>query len=160
MHQNIEIFSLNENPVQSIQNLCFTFQQDSDPKHTLRVASTQRCVWMSLSGPDTAWAWTRSNISGETWTCASAPSNLTELERWRDEEKKSRLLTNADEQSLPHQTKKTWGCKRASAKYWVKGMKGMQSTYLSFLFLINCDNSVFSLSIWCMECRLMWGGVI
>ncbi len=28
-----------------------------------------------------------------------------------------------------------------------------------FLFLINlwiCDNSVFALSIWCMECRLMW----
>ncbi len=36
--------SLNENPVQSIQNLCFTFQQNNDPKHTLRVASTQHCV--------------------------------------------------------------------------------------------------------------------
>ncbi len=36
--------SLNENPVQSIQNLRlgrrFTFQQDSDPKHTARVAYT------------------------------------------------------------------------------------------------------------------------
>ncbi len=37
-----------ENPVQSIQNLrlgrMFTFQQDSDPKHTARVAYTQCCV--------------------------------------------------------------------------------------------------------------------
>ncbi len=36
----------------------------------------------------------------------------------------------------------------------------MQCTYLSFLFFINlrsCDNSVFALSVWCMECRLMWG---
>ncbi len=24
----------------------------------------------------TAWAWTQSNVSGETWKCASAPSNL------------------------------------------------------------------------------------
>ncbi len=31
----------------------------------------------------------------------------------------------------------------------------MQCTYFSFLFLINlrnCDNSVFALPIWCMEC--------
>ncbi len=39
--------SLNENPIQSIQNLRlgrrFTFQQDSEPKHTARVAYTQLC---------------------------------------------------------------------------------------------------------------------
>ncbi len=37
----------------------------------------------------------------------------------------------------------------------------MQCTYLVVLFLINvriCDNAVFALSIWCMECRLMVGG--
>ncbi len=38
----------------------------------------------------------------------------------------------------------------------------MQCAYFSFLFLINlrsCNNSVFALSLWCMEleCRLMWG---
>ncbi len=35
-----------------------------------------------------------------------APSNLTELERRRDEEKKSRYLPNDDEQSLSHQIKR------------------------------------------------------
>ncbi len=28
---------------------------------------------MSLSGPAIAWAWTQSNVSGETWKRASAP---------------------------------------------------------------------------------------
>ncbi len=67
--------TLNENPVQSIQNLRlgkrFTYQQDSDPKHTARVAYTT--LWMSLSGPATAWTWTQSNMSRETWKCVSAP---------------------------------------------------------------------------------------
>ncbi len=43
-------------------------------------------LWMSLSGPATAWTWTQTTISGETWKCVSDPSNLTELERWRGEE--------------------------------------------------------------------------
>ncbi len=37
-------------------------------------------MWMSLSGPARAWPWNQSNISGETWKCASTPSNLKELE--------------------------------------------------------------------------------
>ncbi len=51
--------------------------------------------------------------------------------------------------------------KGASAKYLVKGM----STYAMYLFefflfnnLRSCGNSVFALSMWCMECRLMWVG--
>ncbi len=43
--QHSKILSLNENPVQSIQDLRlgrkFTFQQNNDPKHTARVASRQ-----------------------------------------------------------------------------------------------------------------------
>ncbi len=45
--------SLNENPVQSIQNLRlgrrFTLQQDNDPKHTARVAYRQlcECPWVA-----------------------------------------------------------------------------------------------------------------
>ncbi len=82
--------SLNENPVQSIQNLRlsrrFTFQQDNDPQHTARVAYRQ--LWMFLSGAATAWAWTQSNISGETWKCASAliqPDRAWEVKRWGEE---------------------------------------------------------------------------
>ncbi len=37
------------------------------------------------------------------------------------------------------------------------------NTYAMYLFqffnfnkFTNCDNSVFALSLWCMECRLMW----
>ncbi len=64
--------SLNENSVQSMQNLRlgrrFTFQQDNDSKHTARVAYRQLCEC-----PWVAWAWTQSNISVETLKCESAP---------------------------------------------------------------------------------------
>ncbi len=30
-------------------------------------------LWIVFEKPATAWAWTPSNISGETWKCASAP---------------------------------------------------------------------------------------
>ncbi len=47
--------SLNENPVQSIQNLRlgrrFTFQQDNDSKHTARVAYTQLCEYLWVVHP-------------------------------------------------------------------------------------------------------------
>ncbi len=49
--------SLNENPVQSIQNLRlgrrFTFQQDNGPKHTARVAYRQlcECPWVAQPHP-------------------------------------------------------------------------------------------------------------
>ncbi len=109
-----------------------------------------------------AWAWTQSNISGETWKCASAPIQQSRQSLRGEEVRRRRIADNwpnADEQSLSHQTKKAWGCKGASAKYLVKGM----STYAIYLFqfflfvihLQSCDNSVFALSIWCMECRLM-----
>ncbi len=50
--------SINENPVQSIQNLRlgrrFTFQQDNDPKHTERVAYRQlcECPWVAQPEPE------------------------------------------------------------------------------------------------------------
>ncbi len=64
--------------------------------------------------------------------------------------------------------KQTWGCKGASAKYWVKGLNTyakflFQCFFFVFLFFINlrsCDSSAFALPLWCMECRLMWKKVI
>ncbi len=50
--------NLNENPVQSIQNLRlgrrFTFQQDNEPKHTARVAYRQlcECPWVDQPEPE------------------------------------------------------------------------------------------------------------
>ncbi len=110
--------SLNENPVQSIQNLRlgrrFTFQQDNDTKHTARIAYRQ-LMWMSLSGPARAWAWTQSNISGETWKCASAliqPDRAWEVKSWGD---KWQIIAKYWWAKLvASNKKKTWGCKGTS----------------------------------------------
>ncbi len=85
--------SLNENPIQSIQNLRlgrrFTFQQDNEPKHTARVAYRQlcECPWVAQPQPGIK----PSQIFLEKpENVRLPPSNLTELERWRGEEKNSR----------------------------------------------------------------------
>ncbi len=144
--------SLNENPVQSIQNLRlgrrFIFQQDNDPKHTARVGYTQ-LLWMSLSGPATAWAWMQSSISGETWKmCPIQPDRACDVKRWGE-----------------------W---QITAKFWyaklvISYLKRLEAKVLQlstelrvyedlcnvlisvFLLLINlqsCDNSVFALPLW------------
>ncbi len=92
MHQNIEI-SLNENPVQRIQNLRlgrrFTFQMDSDPKQTARVAYTQRCecLWVAQPQPENEpnqiFMEKRENVH-------LPPSNMIELEMWSSEETNGR----------------------------------------------------------------------
>ncbi len=81
---------LNENPVQSIQNLRlgrrFTFQQDNDPKHTARVAYRQlcECPWVAESQPgiepNQTFLWKPENVH-------LPPSNLTawEVKRWGEE---------------------------------------------------------------------------
>ncbi len=103
---------------------------------------------MSLSGPATAWAWMQSNISGETW-------------------------------NAPMQPDRTWDAKKQGeewqiiAKFWyakliisyperLEAVKALQlSTELRVGRLFNsylwsCDYSVFALSLWCIEWRLMW----
>ncbi len=45
-------------------------------------------------------------------------------------------------------------------KYLVMNTSAMYLFYLFLIHLRSCDNSVFALSIWCMECRLMWKKVI
>ncbi len=82
--------SLNENPVQSIQNLRlgrrFYIQQDNEPKHTARVAYRQlcECSWVSQPQPGIK----LSQISVETWKCASAPfqpDRAWDVKRWGEE---------------------------------------------------------------------------
>ncbi len=55
--------------------------------------------------------------------------------------------------------KYTWGCKGASAKYWVKVL----NTYAMYLFhfcifykFTKLWQFCFALPLWWMECRLMW----
>ncbi len=142
----------NESPVQSIQNLRlgrrFTLQQDSDPKSALYTT-----LWMSLSGPATAWAWTQSNISGETWKCASAPikpDRAWEVKRWEEWQ----IIAKCWWAKLVASNKKD--CKGITAKYVDKGMNTYIMSFLLLIHLRICDNSVFALSLWCMECILMW----
>ncbi len=125
----------------------FTFQQDSDPRHTARVAYTT--LWMSLSGPATAWTWTQSICLEKPEMCVCPHPTWKSL---RGEEINGRYLPKSWRAKLVRiKQKRTWGCKGSyfcNVLIWV------------FLFLIHlqsCDNSVFALSIWCMECRLMWG---
>ncbi len=85
--------NLNENPVQSIQNLRlgrrFTFQQDNDPKHTARVAYRQlcECPWVAQPQPGLE---CNQIFLEKPENVRLPPSNLTELETWRDEEKNGR----------------------------------------------------------------------
>ncbi len=83
----------NENPVQSIQNLRlgrrFTFEHDSDPKHTASVAYTQlcECLWEAQPQPELE----HSQIFLEKpENVRLSPSSPKELERWRGEEKNGR----------------------------------------------------------------------
>ncbi len=85
--------SLNENPVQSIQNLRlgrrFTFQQDNGPNHTARVAYTQHCecLWMAQPQPELE---PNQIFLEKPENVHLPPSNRKKLERWRGEEKNGR----------------------------------------------------------------------
>ncbi len=85
--------SLNENPVQSIQNIRlgrrFTFQQDNEPKYTVRVAYRQlcECPWVAQPQPGLE---PNQIFLEKPENVHLPPSNQTELERWRDEEKNGR----------------------------------------------------------------------
>ncbi len=85
--------SLNENLVQSIQNLRlgrrFTFQQDSDPQHTARVAYRQLCECPWVAQPHLGFEPSQIFLE-KPENVRLPPSNLTELETWRGEEKNGR----------------------------------------------------------------------
>ncbi len=87
--------SLNENQVQSIQNLRldrrFTFQQDNDPKHTVRVAYRQLCECPWVVQPQPGLECNQKYLE-KPENVHLPPFNLTELETWRDEKKNCRKL--------------------------------------------------------------------
>ncbi len=78
--------SLNENLVQSIQNLIlgrrFTFQQDNYPMHTARVNYRQlcECPWVAQSEPELE---PNEIFLEKPENMHLPPSNLTKLERWK-----------------------------------------------------------------------------
>ncbi len=76
--------SLNEDPVQSIRNLRlgrrFTFQQDSDPKHTAKVAYRQRCECTRAAQPQPGINPSQIFLE-KPENVRLPPSNLKELER-------------------------------------------------------------------------------
>ncbi len=139
--------SLNENPVQSIQNLR-QGRRFNDPKHTSSVACRQH--WDH---------WTQWNISGETWKCLPAPIQPDRAWKGKRSGEEWQIIAKHRCAKLLHHTKKTWGCKGASAKYRIKGMNTC-AMYLFQLFNWNTfaksTQISFLLLLWCMECRLMW----
>ncbi len=76
--------SLIEDPVQSIRNLRlgrrFTFQQDSDPKHTAKVAYRQRCECTRPAQPQPGINPSQIFLE-KPENVRLPPSNLKELER-------------------------------------------------------------------------------
>ncbi len=148
--------SLYENPVQSIQILRlgrrFTFQQDNDPKHTARVAYRQlcECPWVTQTQPGIE----PNHIFLEKPENVRLPHPT--WKSLRDEEVRRRMVDNC--QMLMSKAchiipKNTWGCKGASAKYWIKGLNTYGMYVLIFFFYIHlqsCDSSVFDLSLWCI----------
>ncbi len=99
--------SLNENPVQSIQNLR---RAKGSPSNRTMNLNTQK-EWLignSVSGPARTWAWTQSNISGGAWKCASAPiqpERAWEVKKWGEEWQI--MMTIKACRIIP---KKIWGC--------------------------------------------------
>ncbi len=97
--------SLDENPVQSIQNFRlgrrFIFQKDNDPKHKAKVAYRQfcECPWVAQPQPGLE---PNQIFMEKPENVHLPPSNLSELGRWSGEEKNGRSFLNADEQSFSH----------------------------------------------------------
>ncbi len=149
--------SLNENPVQSIQNLR---RAEGSPSNRTMDPNTQQEWLIDNSVNVFEWPSHSLGLNPVKYFWRNLKMCIWPHPTWqslRGEEMRRRIADHF--QMLVASNKKTWGCKGASAKYLVKGMNTYAMYLLQFFnFFINlqsCDNSVFALSIWCMEHRLM-----
>ncbi len=111
-----------------------------------------------LEWPSQSKACTQSNISGETWKCESAPiqpDRAWEVKRWGEQ---WQIIAKFWCVKLVVSYPKRLEAVRV-VQLSTKGLRVwilMQCAHFSF-FCINlqsCDNSLFALSLWCMECGL------
>ncbi len=105
---------------------------------------------MSSSGPATAWAWDQLNISGETWTCASAsiqPERAWEVKRWGEE---WQIIAKCWWAKLVASNKKDLRLSRYLVKlYLVKDM----NTYAMYLFVFLFFLYIYEVTILFLLCK-------
>ncbi len=119
--------SLNKNPIQSIQNLRRAEGSPSNRTMNLNTARVDyrqlcECPWVAQPQPEIE----PSQIFLEKPENVQ-PDRAWEVKRWGEE---WQITDKCWWAKLVASTKKTWGCKGASAKYLVKGM----NTYAMYLF--------------------------
>ncbi len=149
MHQNIEIdWNLK-------LDRSFTFQQDDDPKHTARVAYRQLCECPWVDQPQPGLECNQIFLEKpEKCICPHPTWQSLRHKEMRKMADNCQILKCKACHIIP---KKAVKMLRLSTEWRVWRL--MECTYISSFFSINswsCDNSVFALSLLCMECRLMW----
>ncbi len=100
------------------------------------------------------------NISGETWKmciCSHPPDRACDVKRWGEWQITAKFWYAKLVISYP---KRLEAVKVLQLSTELRVYEDLYNVLISvFLLLINlrsCDNSVFALSLWCTECRLMW----
>ncbi len=163
--------NLNENPVQSIQNLKlgrrFTLQLDNDPKHTVRVAYRQLCECPWVAQPQLGLEPSQIFLEKPENVCLPHPT----WQSLRGKEVRRRMADNCQ-----MMMSKAWWYANTNINMYdtypniFEAVKLLQlstklntklNTYGMYLFQFfihvqSCDSSVFALSLWCMDWRWMW----
>ncbi len=144
--------SLNETPVQSIQNLRLA---EASPFNRTVTLNTQQEWFIDNSVNVFEWPSHSLRLNPIKYFWRNLKMSASPHPTWqslRGEEVRRRMPDNCQLQMCKAYChiiyKKTWGCKDASAKYWVKLL--MQCTYFSVLFLTymqSCHKSVFAMPL-------------